>query len=145
MPTVQRNPPVRASPKTPHHIVTPKVTATRFNVTPPLTTRTPVKTPAKRVANQSPSISPQKDSPINETTPGATTTDVVALDQNLNNPPRQVKFTKMSTEEVKRKLNGDEWIKDWEHPQILDELTPTPAEVLPYEFDEEDSTTIATL
>ncbi len=52
----------------------------------------------------------------------------------------------MSTEEVKCKLNSDEWKQDWDHPQILQELLtdpvpPTAAEVLPYEFDLDDPMT----
>lgn len=59
---------------------------------------------------------------------------------------RQSKYTKLTAEEVKNKLNGDDWRQEWDHPQILHELLsepipPTTAEALPYEFDLAGTTT----
>ena len=143
MSTAQSDPPVRASPKTPRHPVTPKASARHSNITPSSVARTPAKTAPKRVAIQSPSISPHKDSPVLVTR--------VSVDTGVPErvPPqasRQVKFTKLSTGEVKRRLDCEEWKQDWEHPQILQELLsdpvpPTAAEILPYEFDLDDPTT----
>jgi hypothetical protein len=52
----------------------------------------------------------------------------------------------MTPAQVKATLASDQWKEIWEHPQIFSELTadpvpPTPGEVLPYDFDQEDTTT----
>ena len=55
----------------------------------------------------------------------------------------------MTPAEARAKLATDEWKTEWDHPQILNELlsdtTPNSVDILPYEFDKEDSTTQALL
>ena len=56
----------------------------------------------------------------------------------------------MSPTLVKATVAGDNWKEVWDHPQIIAELTaepvpPTPGEILPYEFEHDDTTTIEML
>lgn len=69
------------------------------------------------------------------------------LDQHFS---RQTKYKKLTADEVKQKVSGDEWKQEWEHPQILDELLLNPipvttAEALCYKFDLKDPTTCSLL
>ncbi len=133
-------------------LVTPKPSGSSIIRRTASATKTPVRTPTKRVAVHSPSISPQKDSPIAKAK-GIQSIDNIdslkpaVLDQQLS---RQIKYKKLSVEEVKQKVSGEEWRHEWDHPQILDELLsepipPNPAEVLGYDFDLEDPTTCTLL
>ena len=143
----------RTSPCRPSgQLVTPKPSGSGIIRRTASVTKTPVRTPTKRVAVHSPSISPQKDSPIAKAK-GIQSIDNIdslkpaVLDQQLS---RQIKYKKLSAEEVKQKVSGEEWRHEWDHPQILDELLsepipPNPAEVLGYDFDLEDPTTCTLL
>jgi hypothetical protein len=102
----------------------------------------------KRVAIQSPTVSPQKDT---------TTEDVTMQDTELEESQltptnlvqrfnTQTTYKPMTPAEARAKVATDKWKTEWDHPQILNELlsdTPPPnsIDILPYEFDTEDPTT----
>lgn len=104
------------------------------------TNKTMVTSAKKRVAIQSPAISPQKDTDMDNTPmQDLTTTKTPTLDS-------LSKYKMMTPEEIQNKVAGDDWKSEWHHPQIMQELlsdphTPNPIDVIPYEFNREDTTT----
>ena len=102
----------------------------------------------KRVAINSPDVTPtQTTSPtamdVDKPYDSTTIQPTVLAHRFLDNTPHKP----MTPALVKATVASDDWKEVWDHPQILAELTaeplpPTPGEVLPYEFDQEDTTTI---
>ncbi len=92
----------------------------------------------KRVAIQSPTVSPQKDMTPEDVTmqdmgydgPQLTPTN---LEHRFNTQPT---YKPMTPAEARAKVATDEWKTEWDHPQILNELLsdtpPNSIDVLPY-------------
>ena len=101
----------------------------------------------KRVALHSPEITPPKTTlptAMDVDDPGDTTTiKPTVLAQRFHENDH---LDQMTPAQVKATVASDQWKDIWEHPQIFAELTadpvpPTPGEILPYDFDHDDSTT----
>ena len=119
------------------------------NATPPTLEATSPKPRKKRVAIHSPESTPPQPTTctaMEVDIPGVSIQPTV-LSHRFQEHQLQ---NHMTPDQVKASIASDQWKAIWEHPQIMEELTtepvpPTPAEVIPYEFDEDDSTTMATL
>lgn len=105
----------------------------------------------KRVAINSPEVTPPQltiptDMEVDNPSDHTTIKPTVLVHRFTNSTVQE----EMTPAQVKAKVASDQWKEVWDHPQILAELTaepvpPTPGEVLPYEFDQEDATTMKIL